>query len=180
LSVYFTFFRFRHPTGAGLASRRRSRFRRRWPLGCTSFGVAGVSLVLDRASAQPLGSLAAISRPAEPDGATLGTVKVVIPAKRGTCICDYGTDRGSLAAPAYRAKLAARVPPRELEMFERQGEITPPCGEPSVAWRKGRLPGSLLSATYQTSVGLHTIRDSLVKKVSELGVWTSNSSYGRM
>jgi hypothetical protein len=28
----------------------------------------------------------------------------------------------TLAAPAYRAKLAARVPPRGLELFERQGE----------------------------------------------------------
>ena len=44
--VYFTFFRFRHPTGVGR-------------LACTSFGVAGVSLVLDWVS--PLTRLGDVS-----------------------------------------------------------------------------------------------------------------------
>jgi hypothetical protein len=56
----------------------------------------------------------------------------------------------TLAAPAFRANLAARVPPRGLEMFERQGAITPPCGEPSVAWRK--RPSSRTPAFSHSSI----------------------------
>jgi hypothetical protein len=55
-------------------------------------------------------------------------------------------------------------------MFERQGEITPPLGEPSVVWR-GR-PSSRISCLQPVidHPSNHTIRDSLVKKVSKLRV----------
>ena len=63
------------------------------------------------------------------------------------------------------------------KMFERQGEITPPCGEPSVAWRKS--PSSRTPAFSHLSIirRMTPSVNSSVEERPEGGSAESNSKY---